>query len=75
MNTPHFTGLPPTVYTTSKVDVSHIAVNAVDGFPGRYSIKLDNRADMNLHVTAAQWDAIDNAVRNGILAAQTKAIS
>lgn len=74
MNTPHFTGTPPIVHTTARVDLSHLSVHAIDGAPGRYAVELDKHG-LNLHVTAAQWDALDKAVRAGILAAQTKAIS
>lgn len=69
VNRHHLTGA--TAYISAAVNIP--TVRAIPGHPGVYILCFGD--DLDLHATAAQWDAIDTAVRNGILAAQTRAVA
>lgn len=60
-----------TVHMSATVDIPK--VREIRGYPGVYAVCFGD--DLDFHVTAAQWDDIDAAVRNGILAAQTRAVA
>lgn len=54
----------------ASLDVPSVA--PIPSSPGTYTIRFG--ADLNFLATPAQWDTIDAAVRNGIRAAQTRAV-
>lgn len=63
------------MFVRVKADHSKVRVNAIPNNPGRYVVHLAGHNDVDLHVTAAQWDVIDSKVRAGIIAAQTRAVA
>lgn len=63
------------MFLRAKADHSKVRVNGIPGHPGHYVVHLAGHNDIDLHVTAAQWDVIDAKVRAGIIAAQTRAVA
>lgn len=57
-------------YAHSSIQLEDPHVSAIQGFPGTYSVDF---GDLHMHVTAAQWHAIDLAVRSGIYALEEAA--
>ncbi len=61
----------PTAHMTARLEDPKVAT--ILGYHGVYAVHFG--PNMDVHLTAAQWEHYDACVRAGILAVQTRAIS